>query len=127
MSRWTQADLDALKGKRQPQAKPRKYKNEPTMRGTFRFDSKREAERFDVLTDMLARGLISHFGIQPEFTLHAIGPDDVKVKVGHYIADFTYRAGGKTVFEDAKGMRTPLYIWKKKHAEIEYGVTIIEV
>lgn len=104
-----------------------KYGNVPTLRGSFRFDSKREAARFDVLSDELARGLISHFGLQPEFALHAIGPDGVKRRIGHYIADFTYRRNGVTVFEDAKGVRTAVYTWKKKHVEIEYGVTIVEV
>lgn len=127
MTRWTQADLDALQQKRAPKAKRRKFGNEPTTRGTFTFASKREAERFDVLSDELARGLISHFGLQPEFVLHAVDEKGVRHTVGRYIADFTYRRNGVTVFEDAKGMRTPLYLWKKKHAEFEYDVTIIEV
>jgi hypothetical protein len=31
------------------------------------------------------------------------------------------------VVEDVKGMRTPMYSWKKKHVEAEHGVTIVEI
>jgi hypothetical protein len=31
------------------------------------------------------------------------------------------------VVEDVKGMRTPMYRWKKKHVEAQYGITITEV
>jgi hypothetical protein len=108
-------------------AKRAKYGNKPTQIGSFTFASKREANRFEVLSDELVRGLISHFGLQPEFQLHAIGPDGVSHVIGRYIADFTYRRNGQTIFEDAKGMRTPLYKWKKKHTELEYAVEIVEV
>lgn len=31
------------------------------------------------------------------------------------------------VIEDVKGVKTALYLWKKKHVEAQYGITITEV
>jgi len=42
-------------------------------------------------------------------------------------ADFAYATREGTVIEDVKGVRTPLYRWKKLHVEIEYDVRIVEV
>lgn len=37
-----------------------------------------------------------------------------------------YFEDGKFVVEDCKGMKTPLYLWKRRHFEIQYGVKIRE-
>lgn len=48
--------------------------------------------------------------------------------VGRFIADFTYKDGKDNIHvEDAKGVRTALYRWKKKHFEIEYDLKVEEV
>lgn len=44
-----------------------------------------------------------------------------------YIADFVYDQGGVTIVEDAKGMRTPDYIIKRKLMLYVHGVRIKEV
>ena len=51
--------------------------------------------------------------------------------IGKYIADFVYHDRTKKpwriVVMDVKGFRTPLYKWKKKHFEAQYGIKITEV
>ena len=42
-------------------------------------------------------------------------------------ADFVYIENGRKVVEDAKGVRTQLYQWKRRHFEIQYGMPITEV
>ena len=44
-----------------------------------------------------------------------------------YIADFTYRQDGELVVEDAKGMRTPEYIIKRKMMLYFHKIRIKEV
>ena len=44
-----------------------------------------------------------------------------------YIADFVYRYNGKTVVEDAKGMRTKEYVLKRKMMLYFHGIRISEV
>jgi hypothetical protein len=52
------------------------------------------------------------------------------VVIGDYVADFVYgtcTAPARTVVEDAKGIKTPLYRWKRKHFAVQYGMEIHEV
>ena len=71
--------------------------------------------------------------MQPEFPLLVPGRGNggayERVCLGKYIADFRYRAGrqGLLVVEDVKGFKTPLYRWKKKHVEAQYGITVVEI
>lgn len=107
-----------------------KYRNVPTVVDGKRFESKREAERYQKLALAERLGRITDLQCQVPFDLHAPNGE----KIGRYIADFTYTwvapgtaTHGQRFVEDAKGVRTQLYIWKKKHAEAEHGITIIEV
>jgi len=95
--------------------------------GAQRFDSKREAMRFLELMQELEQGRISGLRLQEPFTLHTVTPEGVKVPVGRYIVDFEYVRDGKRVLEDAKGVKTAIYSWKRRHTEAEYGVQIVEV
>lgn len=94
--------------------------------GGIRFASKREAERFVALCQEQESGAISDLLLQPAFPLHALSPAGVKVQVGRYIADFSYLRNNGRVIEDAKGMKTAIYQRSKKHAEVEYGIRILE-
>ena len=107
-----------------------KYGNQPVEVDGRRFASKREAARYQTLAMALAAGRISDVQTQVPFDLHAPNGD----KIGRYVADFAYRVvapgmaiHGQRFVEDAKGVRTPLYRWKKKHVEAEYGIEILEV
>lgn len=92
------------------------------------FASQKEAMRYVTLKLMARIGEIAELELQPRFPLHAVCPDGSKSKIGEYRSDFRYRvtATGARVVEDCKGMKTPEYLWKKKHAEAEYGISIKE-
>lgn len=106
----------------------------------IRFASKKEAARYVELKMLEKAGEIDGLQLQPRFHLavpndHGHYPtqdasDDVnKWCVGHYVADFAYndKRSHKWVVEDVKGFKTPLYKWKKKHVEAQYGIEIREV
>jgi hypothetical protein len=100
---------------------------EAPAKGGRRFDSKREAERFWSLRMELEQKRISDLEPQKQYPLHVVDHAGVRHVIGRYIADFAYTRAGKSVVEDAKGVRTELYKWKKKHVEAEYGVVVVEV
>lgn len=105
---------------------PRRHKFNavPTEVDGVRFDSKREARRWAELQLLQRAGQIHHLERQIAYPLHA----GAQQPIGAYVADFSYvRADGHLVVEDAKGVRTPLYRWKKKHLAAEYGIAIVEV
>lgn len=41
-------------------------------------------------------------------------------------ADFVYLEHGKEIVEDTKGMRTQVYVMKRKLMKALYGITILE-
>jgi hypothetical protein len=98
-----------------------KYRATPTEVDGIRFASKGEANRYKDLRLMQDAGAISDLGLQPRFSLVVNG-----VKVGTYVADFVYREDGQEVYEDFKGMITPVYRMKKKLVLALFGVTIRE-
>ena len=97
-------------------APPRKYRNVRTQVDGLQFDSKWEAERWQALSLLRSAGVISHLRRQVSYDLHV---NDTKV--GRYVADFVYVENGDEVVEDAKGKETPLFRWKARHFEAEYG------
>jgi len=105
-------------------ARPPKYRNQKVhTQDAGTFDSRREWLRWTTLRDWQACGVIRDLQRQVAYLLHVNGQC-----IGRYVADFVY-AGPENVhtIEDAKGYRTPLYAWKKKHFEAEYGIPITEV
>jgi hypothetical protein len=104
-----------------------KYRAVSTVVDGIRFHSKGEAARYMQLRLLEKAGHISALVRQPAFPLHVVGNDDL-ILIGKYVADFGYvdeKAKGKPlVFEDFKGMDTPLSKWKRKHCEAEYGIEI---
>lgn len=105
------------------------------------FDSKKEGLYYLKLKDMERRGEITDLRLQvPYELLPAIYRDEVvhlktKDKVVKkliqravtYVADFVYMQDGKEVVIDAKGMRLPDYILKKKMMLALKGIEVIEV
>ena len=105
--------------------KRHKYGAKPTVIDGRRFSSKKEAKRYGELLLLQSQGLIRELECQPEFHLHARSGD----LIGLYVADFSYwdeRSCSEKI-EDVKGYKRPLYRWKKKHCELEYGITITEI
>ena len=93
------------------------------------FASKSEKKRYGELKLLERAGKISGLTLQWPFRLNVLGVDNLQVTIGKYIADFCYRTEPdfEMVVEDCKGFRVPLYKWKKKHFEIQYGIKITEV
>lgn len=116
----------------------RKYNNVPDNRTTpggkhIRFDSKKEADRYDDLMLLLRAGQIRNLKLQPEFTLQEAfkTPEGQAVRAIRYKADFEYdRHDGSGfwthIIEDVKGLKTRQYLLKKKLMQ-EKGLTITEV
>jgi hypothetical protein len=95
------------------------------------FDSKKEAKRYGELRLMEKAGEIKYLRVHPSgFLLHCpaagwgLRGDQV---VCEYRPDFTYTQGGVMVVEDVKGIKTALYLLKKKWLNLEYGIEIREV
>jgi len=104
-----------------------KYRAVPTVVDGIRFASKKEAKRYAELKMLHSAGHILSFNMQVRFALTVTRKDGDIVKVGEYVPDFVYIRNGEHVIEDTKGFRTPLYKWKKKHFEAQYGVEIREI
>ncbi|OAE52862.1 hypothetical protein A7J71_18000 [Achromobacter insolitus] len=106
-----------------------KYRNKKTVLDGIKFDSKREADRYAMLRLLERSGQIRDLSLQPKFTLidsqrRADGKAERPVI---YIADFMYFEGDACVVEDAKGMKTPDYVIKRKLMLSRHGITVKEV
>ena len=106
-----------------------KYGNRKVYVGDQLFDSKREADRWVELTLLQKAGKIQGLERQVPYGLIPAQKIDGKVveREVKYIADFVYHQDGQTVVEDAKGMKTPEYIIKRKLMLWRHGIRIVEV
>ena len=124
-----------------------KYKAIKTTVDGIRFDSKKEAARYEVLKVMQKSGVIENLRMQVPFVLI---PDQreadvwipykkpIKGEMGRwkpgkvierrcvYVADFVYDQDGETVVEDVKGRRTKEYVLKRKLLLHQFGIRIKE-
>lgn len=83
------------------------------------FSSKKEARYYKGLKLLKDQGIVLFFLRQVPFHL----PGGVK-----YVCDFqVFWSNGEVTFEDVKGIKTPLYIAKKKIVEELYPIEIKEV
>lgn len=115
-----------------PQNKRSKFGAVKTTIDGITFDSKREAARYQVLAAWLKNGDIRKLRRQHAFTLDVVTPSGEVVQIGTYRSDFDYEevipfGGMAWIVEDAKGMRTDIFKWKKRHVEAQYGIVIHEV
>lgn len=114
-----------------------KYRNTPTERVTasgavLRFDSQKEARRYDQLILRQQAGEIRDLRLQVDFTLQEAYTDleGRRVRAIRYRADFTYRErDGRLVVEDVKSKptRTREYLIKRKLMKERRGIDITEV
>ena len=126
--------------------KPAKYHNKPTERVTpsgavLRFDSQKEARRYDELATLERAGQIRDLRMQVDFTLQEAYTDGEgrRVRAIRYRADFTYQKpsfvdrDGETcwalVVEDvkSKATKTKQYAMKRKMMQEHFGIYIQEV
>lgn len=124
-----------------------KYGNRKCQYNGIVFDSRHEMNRYKDLYFMERGHEISDLRVQVPFVLipeqreepterYLRGPHKGEYKPGTiiekactYVADFVYTdvQSGKTVVEDAKGMKTEVYRIKKKLMLYVHGIRIIEV
>ena len=108
-----------------------KYHNERVERTGVRFDSQKEAHRYDELITMLRAGIISDLRLQPQFTLQEsyVTETGERIRAIRYTADFSYRFGGKLVVEDVKSTatRTKEYLRNRKFMRSKFGIDIQEI
>lgn len=128
------------------QAKGSKYHNQKDERAagsgvSIRFDSKKEARRFDELLAMLQAGKIRDLKLQPQFTLQEAytTAEGVRVRAIRYQADFSYERATApdytgevhwiSVVEDVKSRatKTRVYAMKKKLMQERFNINVQEV
>lgn len=101
-----------------------KYGNIKTVTSDgIKHDSIKEANRWCELLLLQRAGVIQDLQRQVKFLLI---PKQEGERAVYYIADFTYTENGKSVVEDAKGMRTKEYKLKKKMMLYFHGIRIKE-
>jgi len=95
-----------------------KFGNRPVEIDGVRFDSGKEARRYNELKLLERAGQIKNLELQPRFLLQEAfkhnGETHRKIE---YVADFRYIEDGKQVVEDVKSVITkkhPVYALKKK-------------
>lgn len=140
------ASLVVLENRDEHREKGRKFHNKPTERVTasgeiIRFDSQKEARRFDQLLPLLEAGKIRDLRLQAQFTLQEgyTTAGGVKVRPIRYVADFAYEREtepdktGKTYWirtvEDvkSKATKTRVYELKKKLMREKFNIEVQEV
>lgn len=107
-----------------------KYHNKKIAYAGEMFDSRKELNRYIELLLLQKAGKISGLRRQVKFEL--IPPlRDAQGRPAEraccYIADYVYTENGKTVVEDAKGIRTEVYKIKRKLMLWVHGIQIREV
>lgn len=111
--------------------KDTKYHSTPAERAVVRFDSQKEARRYDELMTMLRAGIISDLRLQPQFTLQEsyVTETGERIRAIRYTADFSYKFGGKLVVEDVKSKptRTKEYLRNRKFMRSKFGIDIQEI
>jgi hypothetical protein len=119
-----------------------KYHAMKTVLGNLKFDSTKEARRYQELMLLLHAGKIRRLKVQPEYTLQEAYTDPEtgeRIRAMRYRADFSYEretapdANGITywlpIVEDVKSpaTKTQLYRNKAKLLREKCGITIREV
>lgn len=119
------------KGSQDAKGRQGKYRNEQAERGALRFDSQKEARRYDELMTMLRAGVITDLRLQPQFTLQEsyVTETGQRIRAVRYTADFSYKFGGRLVVEDVKSTatRTKEYLRNRKFMRAKFGIDIQEV
>lgn len=103
-----------------------KYHNRKTIVDGIKFDSKREAARYQELKLLEQSGEIVHLELQPVLILQDKFQHNGKtIRAITYKADFAYYdlKTDQAVIEDVKGMETDVFKLKKKKFLKRYGDT----
>lgn len=105
-----------------------KYNNKKTVVDGHKFDSRKEAIRYQFLKKMEDIKHISNLQLQVSYELApSVILDGRKKPALKYKADFVYEHNGKTVVEDVKGFVTAVYRIKKHLMKAIHNIDIVEV
>jgi len=101
-----QAEAKLNQQNRKPKAN--KYGNKPTESHRIKFDSKKEANRYNELIELQNLSQIEDLRLQVHFTLQEQfkTAEGETVRAVTYIADFTYYQDGEYIVEDVKSEAT---------------------
>lgn len=93
-----------------------KFGNKFTQIDNVTFHSAKEAARYQELKLLMKAGEVTELILQPRFELQEVFVDRTgkKQRPIEYVADFKYYDNGLPIVEDVKGMKTQLYLVKKK-------------
>lgn len=99
-----------------------KYGNRVTEVDGIRFDSEKEADYYWQLHWLMREGTVKEVELQPKFVLQpGYKRDGKKIRPIIYRADFKVtEADGHIYYVDTKGMRTQVYLIKKKMLLYKY-------
>jgi hypothetical protein len=101
-----------------------KYHNTKTAFNGMTFDSKKEAYRYNELLLLERAGVINSLQRQVKYE---IIPKSEHGRALYYIADFVYfDEDGTLHVEDVKGIKTQVYLLKKRLLAERYGLKIKE-
>jgi hypothetical protein len=114
------AEMMARRGKPYPvqPPKPSKYHAVLCEADGIKFSSKKERRRYLELVTLQHAGAVSYFLRQVPFDL----PGGTKYRLDFLV----FWQDGKVTHEDTKGVRTAMFILKKKQVESIYPVKILE-
>lgn len=101
-----------------------KYNAVKTLVDGIKFDSRKEAKRYQELKLLERAGAIKELELQPRFLLQDKFTLDRKTyRKIEYVADFKFWDNGKRswIVEDVKGVKTEVYKLKKKIFLKKYG------
>ena len=98
-----------------------KFNARRTSCGLHEHPSKKEAIRCSALQALEKGRLIRDLSFQPRYDLIVNG-----ILICKYVADFKYRENGAEITEDAKGVRTPTFVIKKKLMLALHGIDVRE-
>lgn len=110
--------------------RPRKFRNEPVIRGGEKYDSKREMARHQALQLLEKNGEVRNIRRQVKYLLDVNG-----VRITTYRADFVYeervhfgdgRIEWREIVEDVKGYPNDRWPMKKKLMKAIHGITVTE-
>ena len=105
----------------------KKYRNEKTEFAGFTFDSAAEARRYGELMILERVGKIEKLQRQVPITLvpgaKLYGAARARPAI-RLVVDFCYQEQGATVWEDTKGMETPLSLAKRHMAKALHGIDV---
>jgi len=124
---------DGEKSLKRPILRGAKYRNQPTVVEGHRFDSKKEARRYQELRYLEQKGVIENLALQVAFVLapSVRFEDEPRAKPAlKYVADFVYSEGGRRIVEDVKSGATAkaaAYRIKRHLMKAVHGIEVKEV